>query len=194
METLSTVACKHLQPDYYGMQKSLQQGWAFVQGVAPNIRDEFVTVKKALRDSLTLNLFQGVGEGIPGRGVPQLPSKHAGMDLPDLTMSAPENWMASFVITGYLVAALRDHDDFRMADQAIFLREGRTEVRKRIARWSEKAMAETLVGAPAQVTRHSWRPLAAGDKDGGKSEDAAIESKWDITGSAGMLRLPIPAI
>ena len=60
-------------------------------------------------------------------------------------------------------------------------------MQKHNARWSEKALAETLVGVLVQVTH-------GGDKDGGMDDGSDINSKRDITGSAGMLRLRIPAI
>ena len=52
-------------------------------------------------------LFQGIGEGILGWGVPHLLVKQAGLALPNPTMTAPENWTASCVTTGYLVEELR---------------------------------------------------------------------------------------
>ena len=61
-------------------------------------------------------LFQGLGEGTPGRRVTRLPVKQAGLDRPDPTKTALENWTASCVITGHLVAALRGQEEFRMAD------------------------------------------------------------------------------
>ena len=73
------------------------------------------------------------------------------MELLDPTKTAPENWKASCVITGHLVTALRGQEDFRTADHAAYLREGREEVRKRNAQRSEEALEETLAGAPVQV-------------------------------------------
>ena len=45
---LAGVACKQPQSDYAGMQKSLQQDWAFVQQVTPGIGDAFGLVEEAL--------------------------------------------------------------------------------------------------------------------------------------------------
>ena len=75
-------------------------------------------------------LFQGLREGKPGRGFSHLPMKQTGMELPYLTKTAPENWMASFVITGHLIAALRVQEEFQMADHSGSLQEGRSEVQK----------------------------------------------------------------
>ena len=44
-----------------------------------------------------------------------LPVKQAGLALPDPMKMAPENWMASCVVTVNLVAALRGQEEFRTA-------------------------------------------------------------------------------
>ena len=82
------------------------------------------------------SLFQGLVEGIPGRGVTRLQKKQAGIALPDPTSMAPENWTTSCVITGHLVTALSGQEESRMADHVTCLREGREEVRKRNTRRS----------------------------------------------------------
>ena len=46
--TLSGVARKHLQSTYAGLQKSLQQGWAFVQQITHGIGDAFGPVEHVL--------------------------------------------------------------------------------------------------------------------------------------------------
>ena len=107
MITLAGVSCKYPQSAYAGLQKSLWQEWAFVQRVTPGIGDAFGLVDEALQETLLLVLFQRLGEGEPGRGVSHLLVKHEGLALPDTTNTAPENWTASCVITGHLVAALR---------------------------------------------------------------------------------------
>ena len=48
VKTLAEVARKHPQSAYTGIQKSLQQEWAFVQRVTPSIGDAFVSVEEAL--------------------------------------------------------------------------------------------------------------------------------------------------
>ena len=107
MRTISGVYRKHLQYVYAGLQKSLQQEWEFVQRVIPDIEDAFGPVETSLRDAFLPALFQGVGELTLGRGVTRLRVKQAGLDIPDPTKTAPENWMTSCVITGHLVAVLR---------------------------------------------------------------------------------------
>ena len=80
-------------------------------------------------------MFEGMGDGVPERGVSCLPVKQAGLDVLDPTMTASENWTASCVITGHLVAALRVQVEFRMVDHsAASGRDGR--------RFGEKASGE----------------------------------------------------
>ena len=78
-----------------------------MQRVTPVIGDAFGPVEKALRETFLMAIFEGLGEGALERVVTRLSVKQAGLELPDLTKTAPENWMASCVITGHLVAVLR---------------------------------------------------------------------------------------
>ena len=48
--------------------------------------------------------------------------------------------MASCVIIGHLVAALRGQEEFRTADHSVCLREGRTAVQKRSVLLAEEAL------------------------------------------------------
>ena len=107
------------------MMKLLQQEWAFVQRVTPNIGEAFDPVEQALMCAFIPSLLQGLWEVTPGRGVTCLPVKKAGLDLPDLTKTASENWTASCVITWHLVSAIRGQEEFRKEDQSNYLQEGR---------------------------------------------------------------------
>ena len=78
-----------------------------MQRFTPKIGNSFGPVEQALRDAFILDLFQGLVEVTPERKVTSLPVKQAGLALLDSTKTAPENWKASCVITGHLVAALR---------------------------------------------------------------------------------------
>ena len=49
-------------------------------------------------------LFEGVGDGAPGRDITRLPVKQAGMALPDPTRTAPENWQAGDPSLWYAVS------------------------------------------------------------------------------------------
>ena len=93
-----------------------------MQQVTLGIGYYFIPVEEALRETFLPNLFQGLGEGSPGRGVTRLPVKQAVMAVPDLMKTVPENWTASSVITVNLVAALRGQEPFRTADHLAYLR------------------------------------------------------------------------
>ena len=99
VKTLAGVARKHPQSAYAGLQKSLQQEWAFVQRVTPGTGNPFRPVKEEIAKAFLPALFEGAGDGAPGREITRLPVKQAGMALPDPTLTAPENWQASCVIT-----------------------------------------------------------------------------------------------
>ena len=72
METLAGVSCKHTHSAYARLQKSLHQEWEFVQQVIPGIDDAFGPVEKALRETFVWDMFEGLGEGSPERGVNRL--------------------------------------------------------------------------------------------------------------------------
>ena len=55
---LAGVSQNHPQSAYAGLQKSLQQEWAFGQRVTPGVGDSFGTVEKALRETFVLALFE----------------------------------------------------------------------------------------------------------------------------------------
>ena len=128
--TLAGVARKHLQSAYAGLQKSLQQEWTFVQRLTPGIGDVFGPVEEDIEKAFFPALFEGVGDGAPGRAITRLPVNQAGMALPDLTRTAPENWQASCVITEHLVSALRSQVPFQRANHAACLWDGRAVVRR----------------------------------------------------------------
>ena len=86
-------------------------------------------------------------------GVTQLPVNQVGLDLPDTTKTAHENWTAYCVITGHLLAVLRGQEEFRTADHSACQQEGSTEVRKRRVLLAEGALAENLAGDQFQGTR-----------------------------------------
>ena len=104
------------------LKNSLHQEWAFVQRLTPGVGNAFVPVEVALKEIFVPALFHGLREGVPERGVTRLPAKQVGLDLPDPSQTASENWTASYVITGHLVAALRGNVEFRTADHSACLR------------------------------------------------------------------------
>ena len=56
---MTGVTRPHPQTSYSGLQKSLQQEWAFVQRVTPDTGIAFQVVEDALQDIFLLDLFQG---------------------------------------------------------------------------------------------------------------------------------------
>ena len=91
VKTLAGVDRKKLQYAYSRLQKSLQQEWEFVQRVTPGIRDSYGLVEKVLQKTFLPALFQGLGEGAPGRGVTRLPAKQARLELPEPTKTTIGN-------------------------------------------------------------------------------------------------------
>ena len=66
------MARKHPQYAYAGLQKSLQQEWAFVQRVTPGIGDAFGPVEEEIATAFLLEIFKDVGDGAPGRAINRL--------------------------------------------------------------------------------------------------------------------------
>ena len=99
---------------------------------------------------------------MPERGITRLPIKQAGLALPNPTQTAPENWTESCVITGHLVAALRDQVEFRTADHLACLQEGRTAVRRRGHTRAEEALTAALEGDPVLHARRLRRAAKTG--------------------------------
>ena len=73
-------------------------------------------METALKETFVPALFEGLREGVPERGVTHLPVKQAVLALPDPSQTAPENWIASCIITVHVVAALWGQVEFRTAD------------------------------------------------------------------------------
>ena len=67
--TLVGVACRQPHTTYTGLQKSLQQEWAFVQRVTPDIGIYFQAVEYKLRYTFLPALFQGATSQIPGEAI-----------------------------------------------------------------------------------------------------------------------------
>ena len=87
--TLAGVALKHLQSAYAGLQKYLQQEWAFVQTVTPGVGAAFAPVEEALREVFLPALFRGLTERLPKREKTRLPVKQAGLAILDPVLTAP---------------------------------------------------------------------------------------------------------
>ena len=133
-----------------------------MQRVTPGVGDAFGPVETALKESFVPAMFEGLGKGVPERGVTRLPVKLAGLALPDPSQIAPENWTASCVITGHLVAALRGQVEFQTADHSACLREGRAAVWIRGQRRAEEALMAALEWAPVLHARRLRRATKTG--------------------------------
>ena len=92
VRTLAGVARKHPQSAYAGLNKSLQQEWAFGLWVTLGIGYAFGPVEEDITKAFLPELFERVGDGAPGMKITRLPVKQAGMALHDQTRTAPENW------------------------------------------------------------------------------------------------------
>ena len=93
-----------------------------MQRVTLGIGDAFRPVEMALKETFVPALFEGLGDSVPERGVTRLPVRQAGLALPDLSQTAPENWTASCFITGHLISAPRGQVGFRTANHLACLR------------------------------------------------------------------------
>ena len=65
VEILSGVSRKHLQSEYAGLQKSLQQEWAFVEQVTPVFGNTVVPAETAMKETFVPEFFKGLGNGVP---------------------------------------------------------------------------------------------------------------------------------
>ena len=124
-----------------------------MQRVTPGVGDAFGLVEEALKEIFVLALYEGLREGVLEQGITCLPVKQAGTALPDSTVTDPENWTASCVITGHLVAALRVQVEFQTADHSACFLEVRTAVRRRGQIRAEEALTAALEGVPVLHAR-----------------------------------------
>ena len=187
MNVLAGVAHKQLQSAYAGLKKSLQQEWAFVQRVTPGVGEAFDPVEEAFWEIFVLVLFRGLKEGFPARKNTRLTVKQAGLALPDPVQTAPENWTASYVITGHLVESLRGQVEFWTADHSACLWEGRLSVRQRGEKRSEEALTVALEGGPGTAGTSN----ATSGKDWGLAHGAALHSQQDEARGPGMAQGPL---
>ena len=83
VKILAGVALKQPQSAYAGVQKSLQQEWAFMQRLTLGVGDDFDPVEVGLKEIFVPALFQSLREGVPEQGITPLPVKQVGMALSD---------------------------------------------------------------------------------------------------------------
>jgi hypothetical protein len=88
--------------------------------------------------------------------------KHSGLALPNPTTTAESNWKASTLVCGHLVAALRGNTEFRSADHASIMAQGKAEIRKRSKEAYGKYMETILATVPAGTSRTIRRGTETG--------------------------------
>ena len=118
----------------------------------PGIGDAFGLVEEDIPTAFLPEIFEGVGDGAPGRAITRLPVNQAGLALPDPTRKAPDNWQASCVIKGHLVSELRGQVTLRMADHAACLQDGRAAVGRKSVAKAMASLEATIAGGPEVVT------------------------------------------
>ena len=147
--TLAGVARRHPQTAYTSLQNSLQQEWAFLQHITPDIGMALQVVEYVLRCIFLPSLFQGDTEQLLVRAITGLPVKQARFSLPDPNQTVRENCTASCLITGHLVAALQGTEEFRSGNNSLLVkeereeREYREEIQRRNAVEAETALGES---------------------------------------------------
>ena len=65
VKLLAGFSHKNPKSAYVGLQKSLQQEWAFLQRVKPGVGDTFGLVEEALREIFVPALYECLREGVP---------------------------------------------------------------------------------------------------------------------------------
>ena len=122
-----------------------------MQRVTPGVGAAFGPVEEALQEVFVPALFQGLTEVLPTRDNTRLPVNQADMAIPDPVKTAPENWTASCVITGHLIATLRGQAVFRTADHSACLGGGRLAVRHQGEQRAESTLTAAMEGGPVLV-------------------------------------------
>ena len=89
-----------------------------------------------------MNLFRETKPKIPGRVVTGILVRQAGIDILEPSQTDITNCMASCVITGHLVAALRCSVEYRSGDNNLLMGEGRNEIFRRQAEDVETELGE----------------------------------------------------
>lgn len=105
------------QAAYCGLQKSLQMEWQFVQRVTPCAPTAFDALELLLAKSVIPALFGSVD--VPCyREITSLPTKLAGLSLPDPTATCASNLKASQLVTAEIISALTGTKVFSLAEHS----------------------------------------------------------------------------
>ena len=111
----------HSQTAYAGLKKFLHKKWAFVQRVTLHIGKAFRPLEEALEKSFVLALFKGATVEVSTRGITCPTIKKAGLTILNPNFSTWENWTASCVVTGHLIAYICRQTEFKTRDQYMLL-------------------------------------------------------------------------
>jgi hypothetical protein len=129
---LAATARLFPQSVYTGLQCLLQQELQYVQQVIGDIPDSFTYVEEAIQDEFIPALFGNEQEALdcfPMLLV--LLVKHAGITLPDPTISRQANSKASILVCSHLLAAFCGTVEFSTTDDLLICKEVFLELKKR---------------------------------------------------------------
>ena len=122
----------------------------------------FQPVDNELRNAFLPSLFKRASSQILRIAVTGLPVNQAGIALPDPTQTVKDNWTASCVITGHLVAALRGTAEFWLGYHDLLIGEVRDEIRQRHAEDTETALGEAQAVASTEDARRMGQIMRTG--------------------------------
>ena len=132
VKALAMAARSYPQTAYCGLQRCLQQQWQYVQRVDKDIGGAFEGVRDAIYDIfLPALLDDAVPVDDPRRALAGLPVKFSGLALPDPSLTAETNYLASTLVTSHVVGALRGREPFRTADHLSVVSANKREINKR---------------------------------------------------------------
>ena len=139
------VACRNPQTEYSRTQKSLQQEWAFMHHISPEVGHALCLVEDSQWENFFPELFQWLEEDMPDWEVTQIWAKYVGLALLDLTLSSPDNWTASWVVTGHLSDDLQRWKYFLFGDHAQMKKDICAEIRRHNSTKGIREMNEMMV-------------------------------------------------
>jgi hypothetical protein len=121
--------------------------------VTDGLGEEFHDIERALNKKFLPALFGIEKVSDTKRQLACLPVKHSGLALPNSTTAAESNWKASTLVCGHLIAALRGRTDFRSADHANTMAQGKVVIRKRSQEACGKSVETILSTSPDGKSR-----------------------------------------
>ena len=86
--------------------------------------------QKGFQNSFLPGLFWGATSKVLAQGVTQLPVKQVGLAITNPNLSDLDNWTASCIVIGHLIADLRGRTEFNTRNHTLLLQEGRWEIRR----------------------------------------------------------------